>query len=69
MSGTKEIREDRARRAVAEAKRFVKRAEEFVKSGYDGMGPSPSHAAMIRASMDLSRVLSELRSNPWKEQK
>jgi len=52
--------------AIAEAKRFIKRAEEAKKRNYNGKGEyivwlSKESAAAKRASMDLTRALAELR--------
>lgn len=63
----RQIREERARQAIAEARRFIAQAEMYIKSDADGYGPSPVHAAMRRASMDLTRSLSMLRRNVFKE--
>jgi len=52
--------------AIAEAKRFIKRAEAAKKRNYKGNGEyvlwfSKESAAAKRASMDLTRALAELR--------
>lgn len=61
----REIREERARLAVAEARRFISRAEAFITSKASCYGPSRETAAMKRASMDLTRSLAALRRSPF----
>jgi hypothetical protein len=52
--------------AIAEARRFIKKAEEAKKKNYTGKGEyvlwcSKESATAKRASMDLTRALAELR--------
>lgn len=52
--------------AIAEARRFIKRAEAAKKRNYNGKGEyilwcSKESAACKRSSMDLTRALAEMR--------
>lgn len=55
------LRED-IETAVSEAKRFIKRADEYAKvdDGHDWTNPRES-GALRRASMDLTRALADMR--------
>ena len=49
---------ERVRIARQEAMRFIDRTDEYINNGEDW---GRQHASMIRASMDLSNALSDLR--------
>lgn len=49
--------DDRVKTARAEALRFTERAKQYLSL----KEPGKEHAAMLRASMDLSRALSDVR--------
>jgi len=56
--------------AIAEARRFIKRAKLAKKTNYNGKGEhvlwcSKESAACKRSSMDLTRALAELRKGGW----
>lgn len=53
---------ERVRIARQEAMRFIDRTDEYINNGEDW---GRHHASMIRASMDLSNVLSDLRKGRY----
>ena len=57
--------------AIAEAKLFIKRAEEAKKRNFNGRGEnvlwcSKESGAAKRASMDLTRALAAMRKGGWR---
>lgn len=60
------MRRDELQHAVAEAKRFLDRAERALSADHDPDYPwiyGPESAAVKRASMDLTKALPNLRRN------
>ena len=57
---------DQINTAMAEARRFIKRADEAVKSmdEYSEITGNKHTGACKRASMDLTRALADMRRNP-----
>jgi hypothetical protein len=55
------------KRAIAEAKRFIEAAEKvcitIYTNDYKAVSPGAAPAACKRASMDLTRILAQLRGN------
>jgi hypothetical protein len=52
---------DKVKEAVAECKRFIKRAEALLKVEYPAQYNPRESGACRRASMDLTRALADLR--------
>ncbi len=51
--------------AIAEATKFLERADLFIKSESDGFTGSAIGGALKRQSMELTRALSAMR-RPWR---